>query len=217
VRTAVKSSGIPREEVIITSQVWNSDQGYDRTLSAFGKSLKLLGLDYLDLYLIHWPVAGKFKDTWKALELLYRKGMVRSIGVSNFLIHHLDDLLEEARVIPAVNQIEFHPYLIQQELLDYCNDNKILVEAWSPLMQGKFSEIGLFAEIGDSYQKTPAQVLLRWHLQRGVITIPKSVNKSRIRENASIFDFSLSDEEMHLINELDKDRRFGPDPDNFDF
>ncbi len=214
---AVKSSGIPRDELFITSKVWNSDQGFDRTISAFGNSLKLLGLEYLDLYLIHWPVAGKYKDTWKALELLYRQGMVRAIGVSNFFTHHLMDLLQEAEVVPAVNQIEFHPYMIQQELTDYCDKKDIRVEAWSPLMQGKFNEIGLFAEIGKKYQKTPAQVLLRWHIQREVITIPKSVNETRIRENAAIFDFSLSEEEMDQINKLDKNHRFGPDPDNFDF
>ncbi len=217
VGAAISSSGISRDEIFVTSKVWNTDQGFDRTISAFGKSLKLLGLEYLDLYLVHWPVAGKFNETWKALEQLYRKKKVRAIGVSNFFTHHLEDLLQEAEVIPAVNQIEFHPYLIQQHLFDFCVEKNISLEAWSPLMQGKFIEIGKFDEIALKYNKTAAQVLLRWHLQRGVIIIPKSVNKLRIKENAAIFDFSLSEEEMAQINKLDKNYRFGPDPDNFDF
>ncbi len=217
VGAAISNSGISRDEIFVTSKVWNSDQGFDRTIGAFGKSLKLLGLEYLDLYLVHWPVAGKFNETWKALEQLYRKKKVRAIGVSNFFTHHLEDLLQEAEVIPAVNQIEFHPYLIQQHLFDFCVEKNISLEAWSPLMQGKFTEIGKFDEIALKYNKTAAQVLLRWHLQRGVIIIPKSVNKLRIKENAAIFDFSLSEEEMAQINKLDKNYRFGPDPDNFDF
>lgn len=217
VGAAIKNSGISRDEIFVTSKVWNGDQGFDITISAFGNSLKLLGLEYLDLYLVHWPVAGKYKETWKALELLYRKGMVRAIGVSNFLTHHLEKLLQEAEVVPAVNQIEFHPYLIQQDLFDYCVEKNIRVEAWGPLMQGKFTKIRLFAEIAEKYNKTAAQVLLRWHIQRGVITIPKSVNELRIKENVAIFDFSLSEEKMDQINKLDKNYRFGPDPDNFDF
>jgi len=214
---AISDSNVPREEIFLTSKVWNSDQGFESTLKAFNNSLDRLQMDYLDLYLMHWPVRRKYKETWKALEKLYEEGKIRTIGVSNFLVHHLKDLLSEADVVPAVNQVEFHPYLIQQDLQDYCKEKGIVVEAWSPLMKARFIQVELFNEIGKKYGKTSAQVVLRWHIQRGVVVIPKSVRESRIIENADIFDFDLTDSEMNQINTLDRNHRFGPDPDNFNF
>lgn len=217
VGAGIKASGIPREEVFLVSKVWNTDQGYDATIRAFETSLRKLDTDYLDLYLIHWPVQGKYKETWKALETLYREKRVRAIGVSNFLLHHLKDLLSDASEIPMVNQMEFHPYLVQEDLLEFCRDKGIQYEAWSPLMQGNIFEIGVFRELAEKYNKTIAQVVLRWDLQKGVVTIPKSSNKQRIAENAEVFDFALSEEDMARLDALDRSKRFGPDPDTFDF
>lgn len=213
----IKQSSVPREDVFLVSKVWNSDQGYESTLQAFEDSLNRLGTEYLDLYLIHWPVKGKFTETWKALEFLYNTKRVRAIGVSNFMQHHLEALLPKADVIPMVNQMEFHPYLVQQDLLDYCNSKKIQYEAWSPMMQGKIFDIELFKDLADKYNKTIAQIVLRWDLQKGVITIPKSSKKERIRANADIFDFELSQEDIRFLDGLNQGRRFGPDPDSFDF
>ena len=213
----IRESGIPREDIFLVSKVWNSDQGYDSTLRAFDSTLKKLDTDYLDLYLIHWPTRGKYRDTWRALETLYREKRVRAIGVSNFLKHHLEDLLGEASVVPMVNQMEFHPYLVQQDLLDYCREKQIQYEAWSPLMQGNVFEVELLKEMAEKYGKTVAQIVLRWDLQKGVVTIPKSSKKHRIIENAEVFDFSLSEEDMSTIDQLDQEKRFGPDPDTFDF
>ena len=213
----LKQSGINREEVFVVSKVWNADQGYESTLKAFNDSLERLNLDYLDLYLIHWPVNGKYKDTWRALEHLYREKKVRAIGVSNFLKHHLEDLLKSAEIVPMVNQMEFHPYLVQQDLIDYCNAHKIQYEAWSPMMQGRIFELESIKKIGLKYGKSPAQVVLRWDLQKGVITIPKSAKKERIIDNASLFDFELSNDDMAYLEGLEKGQRFGPDPDTFDF
>lgn len=213
----IKQSSVPREDVFLVSKVWNSDQGYESTLQAFEDSLNRLGTEYLDLYLIHWPVKGKFTETWKALEFLYNTKRVRAIGVSNFMQHHLEALLPKADVIPMVNQMEFHPYLVQQDLLDYCNSKKIQYEAWSPMMQGKIFDIELFKDLADKYNKTIAQIVLRWDLQKGVITIPKSSKKERIRANADIFDFELSEEDIRFLDGLNQGRRFGPDPDSFDF
>jgi diketogulonate reductase-like aldo/keto reductase len=215
---AIKESGVPREELFITTKVWNSAQGYDSTLNAFEESRRKLGLDYLDLYLVHWPVQGKYKDTWKALEKLYRDGVVKAIGVSNFHVHHLEDLLTEAEIVPAVNQVEYHPRLAQRELLQFCRDKGIQLEAWSPLMQGgELLTHPTILEIGRKYGKSAAQVILRWDLQNGVVTIPKSTNEARIAENADLFDFELSADDMAAIDALNEDRRVGPDPDNFDF
>ena len=213
----IKESNVLREEVFVVSKVWNTDQGYETTLRAFEATLDRLGLDYLDLYLIHWPVAGKYKDTWRALEYLYEQKLVRSIGVSNFMEHHLVDLMEESSIVPMVNQMEFHPFLTQQSLLDFCEKNQIQYEAWSPMMQGNIFTIEEFKELAKKYKKSIAQIVLRWDLQKGVITIPKSSKKERIISNADIFDFELDQEDVAKLDSLDKSKRFGPDPDNFDF
>jgi len=214
---AIKESGVSRSDIFLTSKVWNSDQGYDQTIKAFNASLEKLGTDYLDLYLIHWPVVGKYKETWHAMENLHKEGKIRAIGVSNFLVHHLQDLMSYASVVPAVDQVEFHPYLQQPDLQKFCLGNEIRLEAWSPIMKGKVTEIKELIELGKKYDKTPAQVTLRWEQQKGIIVIPKSVHKERIHENAQIFDFDLTDEEIEKIDALDKHDRLGPDPDHFDF
>ncbi|ANB61249.1 aldo/keto reductase [Anoxybacteroides amylolyticum] len=215
---AVRESGVPREELFITTKVWNSDQGYDTTLKAFEESLKKLDLAYIDLYLVHWPVKGKYKETYKALEKLYKDGLVRAIGVSNFQIHHLQDLMATCEIKPMVNQVEYHPRLTQKALHAFCKENGIQLEAWSPLMRGgELLNEPVLVEIGKKYGKTPAQVILRWDLQHEVVTIPKSVTPQRIKENADIFDFELTAEEMEAIDSLNQEKRIGPDPDNFDF
>jgi methylglyoxal/glyoxal reductase len=212
VGAAIQSSGIPREQLFITTKLANRDQGYDSTLRAFEESRSKLGLDYIDLYLIHWPGKDKFQETWRAFEKLHQEGLIRAIGVSNFKVHHLERLAESSDIIPAVNQVEFHPLLQQQELLSYCKQKGIQLEAWSPLMQGHL-DLPLIADLAQKYGKTPAQVILRWDLQLGVVTIPKSVREARIQENADVFDFTLSEEDMQAIGSLNQDRRFGPDPD----
>lgn len=213
VREALQENGLQRKDVFITSKVWNSDQGFETTLKSFDDSLKRLGLDYLDLFLVHWPVKGKYKETYRALEKVYAEGKVRAIGVSNFQIHHLEDLLSDAKVVPAVNQVEFHPYLTQKELLRYCTEKGIQLEAWSPLGQGHLLEHELLKGIASKYGKTVAQIILRWDVQLGVVTIPKSIREARIIENADIFDFELSAEEMQAIDGLNRNQRFGSDPD----
>ncbi|MEH7884664.1 aldo/keto reductase [Bacillus sp. JJ1609] len=214
---AIKEAGTPREELFITTKVWNAEQGYETTLKAFETSMEKLGLEYLDLYLIHWPVAGKYKDTWKALEKLYKDGRVRAIGVSNFHVHHLKDLMADAEIKPMVNQVEYHPHLSQTELLEFCKAEGIQMEAWSPLKQGELLSEPTIVEIAEKHGKSPAQVILRWDLQNGVVTIPKSIKEHRIVENADVFNFELSAEDMDRLNGLNKDERVGPDPDNFDF
>lgn len=210
---AIRESGVPREELFITSKVWNSDQGYESTLKAYEQSLSKLGLDYLDLYLIHWPGKTKYKDTWKALEKLYKDGRVRAIGVSNFKIHHLKDLLSEAEIKPMVNQVEYHPHLTQKELHDFCQQEGIQLEAWSPLKRGELLNDPAINEIAAKHQKSPAQVILRWNLQNNVVTIPKSIKEHRIVENAQVFDFELTHEDMKRIDELNINDRIGSDPD----
>ncbi|MFP7487170.1 aldo/keto reductase [Priestia filamentosa] len=210
---AIKESGIPREELFITTKLWNSEQGYEKTLKAFETSMEKLGLDYLDLYLIHWPGKDKYKDTWKAFEKLYKDEKIRAIGVSNFQVHHLEDLMSEAEVKPMVNQVEFHPHLTQKELLAFCKEQGIALEAWSPLKQGQLLDEPLLKEIAEKYNKSVAQVILRWDLQHGVVTIPKSTKEHRIIENADVFDFELSQEEVEKIDSLNQDSRAGSHPD----
>ncbi len=217
IRKGLKEAGISRENVFVTSKVWNADLGYDATIAAYETSLKKLGLDYLDLYLIHWPVEGKYKEAWRALETLYKEGKVKAIGVSNFQVHHLKDLMEDAEIKPVINQVEYHPRLTQKELQAFCEKHHIQLEAWSPLMQGELLDNEVLTEIANKHNKSVAQVILRWDVQNGIITIPKSTKEHRIVENASIFDFELTKEEIERIDELNQNHRVGPDPDNFDF
>lgn len=214
---ALKKTDVPRSEIFLTTKVWNNNQGYKRTLMAFENSLRLLQTDYVDLYLIHWPVAGKFKETWRALETLYKSGKVKAIGVSNFQVHHLEELMVDAEITPMVNQVEVHPHLQQHELLDYAREHNIRLEAWRPIMMGEVSLLPELRQLGKKHGKSPAQVALRWLNQRGIVVIPKSVKEHRIQENADIFDFELNAEEMNLIASLNRNRRLGPDPDNFNF
>ena len=214
---ALKESGIPRKEIFLTTKVWNDEQGYDSTLRAFEASLEKLQEEYVDLYLVHWPVQGKYRETWQALENLYKEKRVRAIGVSNFMVHHLKDLLACSEIKPMVNQVEFHPRLVQPALLEVCRTEAIQVEAWSPLMKGKVMNIPELVTLGKKYGKSPAQVTLRWNLQHEVVTIPTSTKQDRIISNADIFDFELSEEEMAIIDQLDHCERIGPDPDNFNF
>jgi methylglyoxal/glyoxal reductase len=211
----IRESGVAREEIFVTSKVWNSDQGYESTLQAYETSLKKLGLEYLDLYLIHWPGKDKFKETWKALETLYKEGRVRAIGVSNFHIHHLEELLKDAEIKPMVNQVEYHPHLTQKDLLAFCQRQGIQLEAWSPLKAGKLLNEPTITEIAEKYGKSTAQVILRWDLQNKVVTIPKSIKETRIIENADIFDFELTAEDMEKLDGLNNDERTGPNPDEF--
>ncbi|MDF2925626.1 MAG: glyoxal reductase [Paenibacillaceae bacterium] len=213
----IRECGVPREDLFITTKVWNSDQGFDSTIAAFESSLDKLGLNYLDLYLIHWPVKGKYIETWRALVKLYEEGRVRAIGVSNFHVHHLQDIIQDSGMAPMVNQLEFHPYLTQKPLLAFCKEHGIQMEAWSPLAQGALVDHPVLNEIGAQYGKTASQVILRWDLQQGVVTIPKSVRASRQQENADVFDFVLSDKDMAAIDALNQDKRMGSDPDNFNF
>lgn len=212
----IRQAGIDRDQLFITTKVWNSDQGYETTLAAFDESMKKLGIDTLGLYLIHWPVKGKYVDTWRALEKLYRDGYVRAIGVSNFHQHHLEDLRQSSEIVPVVNQVEYHPLLTQKQLHAYCREQRIQLEAWSPLMQGNLDH-PLLIELSQKYGKSPAQIVIRWDLENQVVTIPKSITPERIRQNADVFDFSLSTEDVEKLTALNENKRFGPDPDNFDF
>lgn len=209
---AIKESDIAREDIFVTSKVWNDEQGYESTLQAFERSLKKLDLEYLDLYLIHWPIKDTYKETWRALEKLYTDGRVRAIGVSNFNVNQLQDLLADCNIKPVINQVEFHPHLTQVELRNLCKQENIQLEAWSPLKRGRLLEEPTILKIAKQYQKSAAQVILRWDLQSQVITIPKSITKERIIENADIFDFSLTDEDMESINQLNRNDRSGKDP-----
>ncbi|WP_340374749.1 aldo/keto reductase [Streptomyces sp. SS7] len=216
---AIAASGVPREDIFVTTKLWNSDQGYDATLRAFDTSLGKLGLEYVDLYLIHWPLPArdKYVDTYKAFEKLYADGRVKAIGVSNFPVEQLERLTGETAVVPAVNQIELHPHLQQHALREFHAEQGIATEAWSPLGQGKgLLEVPAIVAIAQKHNRTPAQVVLRWHLQIGNVVIPKSVTPSRIRENIEVFDFSLDTEDLAAISALNEDRRIGPDPSTFD-
>ena len=214
---AVRTSGVAREEIFITTKVWNTDQGYQPTLDAFQRSLDKLEMDYVDLYLIHWPVKGKYQETWEALIEIYERKLARAIGTSNFLKHQLEVLINQSNIVPMVNQNEFHPYLVQPKLLQYCKEQKIQYQAWTPILKGEVNNISVVSEIAAKYGKTPVQVVLRWDLQKGVVTIPKSVRKERIISNAEIFDFELSAEDIKRIDALDKGERRGADPNNFSF
>ena len=209
---AIHESGIQREEIFLTTKVWNSDQGYHSTINVFEESLDKLQTNYLDLYLIHWPQTGTTFETWKAMEELYEKGLIRAIGVCNFLIPHLKRLMENSRIKPMVNQFEFHPELVQPELLQFCQDNQIQPEAWRPIMKGRVNELPLFQELATKYQKSAVQIVLRWDVQKGVVTIPKSVTPERIIHNADIFNFEISAEDIARIDALNRNARMGEDP-----
>lgn len=214
---ALKQSGIPRNEVFITTKVWNADQGYASALKAFETSCDKLDTDYVDLYLIHWPKGDLSVETWKAMEEIYASGRAKAIGVSNFLVHHLQDLLLHCNVVPAVNQVEFHPFLQQPPLQAFCREMGVQMEAWSPIMKGRVSDIPVLQALAARYGKTPVQITLRWELQKQIVTIPKSVKADRILSNAEVFDFELTTEDMERIDRLDKHQRVGADPDNFNF
>lgn len=213
----IKSANIPREELFITTKVWNDDQGYDETLRAFEKSLTSLGLDYIDLYLTHWPVPGKFINTYRAIERLYEEKLIRVPGVSNHHEKHLLQLENKVDVMPFVNQIECHPYLQQDALIHFCKEKEIAVTAWAPLGRGKIVENDFIQHLAQQYNKTPAQIILRWHLQRDVIIIPKSVTPSRIRENFNVFNFELTKEDIEAISKLEQNGRTGANPENDNF
>ena len=222
---AIKLSGINREDLFVTSKLWNTDQGYESTLKAFDKSIKDLGLDYLDLYLIHWPVVKGHKEdweksiceTWKAFEKLYSEGKIRAIGVSNFKPHHLKVIFENCNIKPMVNQIELHPSHNQDETVKFCRNNNILVEAWGPLSTGRIFKVKEMQDIANKYNKSIAQITLRWHIQNEILPLPKSVTPSRIKENSMIFDFELLKEDMDLIQNLKGCEGSGVDPDNINF
>ncbi len=206
----LKDSGVPREELFVTTKLSNADHGFDNALKAFDESLEKLQLDYLDLYLIHWPVPGHL-ESWQALEKLYKDGRVRAIGVSNFLVHHLDALFKVAEIRPMVNQYEHHPLLTQKDLLTYNKSHGIQVEGYYALRDSQDNPV--IIEIGQKYSKTPAQVILRWNIQCGVVAIPKSTRQERLRENAAIFDFELTEQDMTAIDSLDNEKRRNPHPD----
>ncbi|MGH8021674.1 MAG: aldo/keto reductase [Opitutaceae bacterium] len=218
VAEGIRTCGVPREELFITTKLWNDDMRKKREERAFEESLERLGLDYVDLYLLHWPVEGRIVEAWATLEKLQKAGRVRAIGVSNFLVPHLEEVLKAGSVVPAVNQIEFHPYLQSPELIRFCRDKGIQIEAWSPLMQaGRVLKDRVLRGIAKKHARTAPQVILRWNVQSGVVTIPKSVHEKRIIENSDIFGFELSAEEMEAIARLDRGERAGPDPANFGF
>lgn len=214
---AIEDSNIPREEIFVTTKLWNYDQGYDKTIKAFHESMKRMQLDYIDIYLVHWPGEDKYVDTYKALEDLYEKNLIKAIGVCNFKIHHLKTLMDKTDITPAINQIEIHPLMSQKETIKFCKDNDIQVEAWGPLMQGKEDlDIKELSKISEKYDKSNAQIILRWHFENKVLALPKSETPSRIKENINIFDFKLTKDEIKIIDELNQNKRLGPDPDDFD-
>lgn len=213
---AIKDSELNREDIFVTTKVWNDEQGYDNTLKAFNRSLEKLGMDYVDLYLVHWPIRGLFAETYRALEHLYKEGLVKAIGVSNFLEHHLTELFETAEIKPVINQIELHPKLVQKSTVDFCRQHDIVIESWAPLGRANYLNDDRLKKIAQHYEKSTAQILLRWHIEQGFVAIPKSTNPERQKENLSIFDFELTQEEMKMINELgiDEELRIGSHPDD---
>lgn len=214
---AIRHSSVRREEIFVTTKVWNSDQGYDNTLRAFETSLKKLNMDYVDLYLTHWPVEGKYVDTYRAIARLYEEKLIRVPGVSNHHEHHLKEILAQCNVAPMVNQVEIHPYLSQEPLRTFCAQQQIAVTAWSPLGRGNVLTDETIIRIAKEYNATPAQIILRWHIQNDVIVIPKSVTPSRIKENSELYHFELKDDTMQQLNALNRNERFGQNPDNFKF
>ncbi|MGE6517240.1 aldo/keto reductase [Lysinibacillus sphaericus] len=218
IRAAIAEGLVTREELFVTSKVWNDGLSYEETLTAYDRSLEKLGLEYLDLYLVHWPgIDTNHIEAYKALEKIYQDGRVRSIGVSNFHVHHLENLLRETTVIPVINQIEFHPHLTQEEVRAYCKEHAIQAEAWSPLMNGALLEEELIQELAAKYSRTPAQIVLRYDVQHGVVTIPKTMTPARMTENLDVFNFSLTDEEMAKLDAINDGLRCGPDPEKFNF
>lgn len=217
IKDGLEATGLKREDLFITTKLWMADFGRENVQKAYETSLEKLALDYVDLYLIHWP--GQDKDliieTWKAMEVLYNEGKVKNIGVSNFNVDHLENLLQETSIKPVINQIECHPYLIQKELRTYLEAQKIVAQSWSPLMNGQILEDEVVKEIADELGKTPAQVIIRWNIDENIVVIPKSVTPSRIEENINVFDFELSEDQLSRLNALNKDERIGPDPGEF--
>lgn len=216
---AIRDSGIPREEIFLTTKLWNDDQRSGKVEAAIDASLKRLGMDYVDLYLVHWPVKETYVSVWKKMEEVYKSGKAKAIGVSNYKTHHLADLLDKVEVVPAVNQIECYPYLSQVTTVQFCLERNIRPEAWGPLGAGKSDILKnpVILEIAKERELTPAQVVLAWNIERGVVVIPKSVHKERMIENLKCMDFELSDDDMSRISRLNKDLRLGADPDNFKF
>lgn len=214
---ALRESSVPREEIFLTTKVWNDEQGFEQTMEAFERSRQKLGVDVIDLYLIHWPVPGKYKETWGAMEKLYNEGKVKAIGVSNFTEEHLENLMKEAKVTPAVNQVEYHPKNAQKGLREFCETHGIQMEAWRPLGRGDLLEDETIRQIADRHGKTPAQILIRWCLETKVVTIPKSITPERITANAQVFDFSLMAEDIQAIDGMNEDLRYGYHPDDFPY
>ena len=213
---AIKSSTVTREEIFITTKLDNSDHGYKSTFRAFEQSLSRLDTDYVDLYLIHWPISRRRNESWKAMEELLEKGKCKAIGVSNYMINHLEDLKKNSSVLPAVNQIEFNPFVFEREVKEYCQNLGVAVEAYTPIARGRKFKHEDIKRLSDKYGKTEAQVMLRWGIQHNVSVIPKSSSPERIKENADIFNFNISDEDMGVMNSLDEDLRYSPDPHNYD-
>lgn len=217
IKEGLKAAGLTREELFVTSKVWNAHLSYDETIAAFEESLARLGLNYLDLYLIHWPGEDAYLDSWRALETLYRDGKIKAIGVSNFQVHHLEKLLAETEIVPVINQIELHPKLSQKELREFCAKHDIKIQAWSPLMQGQLLNHPIVLGIAEKHGVSAAQIILRWDVQQEILLVVKSVKPERMQSNADLFDFTLSEEEMTALNTLNEDWRVGPNPDTFDF
>lgn len=217
IKKAIEEGIVTREDLFVTSKVWNAGLSYDETISAYEESLEKMGLDYLDLYLIHWPGKEKYLEPYQALETLYKDGRIKAIGVSNFQVHHLENLLQKTEVKPVINQVEFHPKLTQLEVREYCKKNDIRVEAWSPLMNADLLNNETILNIAQTHNKSAAQVILRWDLQHGVITIPKSMTPSRIKENIDLYNFELTVEQMNTLDALNENLRSGPNPDEFNF